>query len=108
MMELGWSAQTVLTAVGIWFVVSSLCALLLARIIKAGQTPTDHARPLEMRESGIIPRVDRTSDEWRQLAEDFERRASAHGTAPERTDVHDLRALSQEPNEADRDDAMGQ
>ena len=71
-MQINWSPEIVVLLLGVWCVVSFLFALLVGRVIRNGQRSRPEDEQLQQRSSGVIPRVDRDSEEWEALARQFE------------------------------------
>ena len=74
-MSIGWSWETIAWVAGGWSVLSCALALVVARLIRAGQRPMPEDPELQRRSSGIVGRVDPNSPEWAAMAEQLEREA---------------------------------
>lgn len=93
-MESNWSVQVVFQFLGAWFLFSSLFALALARAIRLGQRSAACVVEYEPRSSGVLPRLDRTSEHWPAYVEEFEREVRSSSADLEEADTEPVRKVA--------------
>lgn len=98
MESISWSWSTVGIALGAWCLVSFAFALVVARVIRAGQRPQPEDQVLRQRSSGVLRRVDPASPEWAEMAATLEREAQERHAAEQMAHADPVRELRPHQN----------